>query len=649
MISLNELENEKKYLSEVQSVTKELIREKNKVIEERKKDVVASKKHLWQNMNEYTGPEMHSKMNDEDLNVLLINREILKTARLERSLDSSFFGKVIFKTNESSESIYVGITGIEKDYNNYVFDWRAPISNLYYNFELGNAYYDTPRGKVSGEITSKRQFKIELGELKNAFDTDVTLEDEMLQDVLLSSSDDKMKNIVSTIQKEQNEVIRYGGKKDLVIEGVAGSGKTSVAMHRIAYLLYREKGLTNKNVLIFSPNDIFTSYISNVLPELGEENVDAITFEELLLKFIPNVRAETIREFIERFYENKTNEEDVKLKFSEEYMDRIDAYIKNVSNSLTFKSKIGLKKKFIESEELNKIFASVKKLSLNDRVYYLADKLCDLYDIDIDKNTDKFASIIRHMLGLDKNILEFYREFLGDDDFAKDNLIPYEDIGGILYMYFEINGYPRLSHIKHVIIDEAQDYTILEFKLLKRIFNSASFTVLGDKNQAINPYLKYNSLEELIDVFDSGKYERLLKTYRSSKEIIEFSNSILGINDIKSVRHAMNREVIFKSGDDLNSDIKEFMSEFKRIAIITKTMDETDKLYEKLNSKTVGLMTDSILKPVVIGPVYIAKGLEFDAVIVYTDVDDKFSESESNLYYIAATRAQHALTIYNQK
>ena len=648
MLKSDELKKEQEYLANTQEVIKSLIEEKNKEILERKNSIISGKKHLWQNNNEYSGPEMHAKMDEEDLNVNLINASIDKVSKLERSMYSPYFGKVVFESDNGSEEVYVGLTGVEKNYKNYVYDWRAPISNLYYNFELGNAYYEVDSGIVNGSINSKRQFKIEMGKLINAFDTDVTLEDEILQEVLMSSSDDKMKNIASTIQKEQNELIRYTGKKDLIIEGVAGSGKTSVALHRIAYLLYNQKDLTNKNVLIFSPNEVFTNYISNVLPELGEENVESITIEDFLVRFIPNLKCESTADFMERIYECDTNKENIKLKYSENYMKNIDKYIKTLTDNLVFTSKIGLKKKFVESSELNKMFKSLTKLSLNDRIYYMADKLCDIYDIDIDKNTDKFADILRNMLGINKPILEFYREFLGDEDFALNSVIPNPDIGGVLYMYFEIFGYPRLSHIKHVVIDEAQDYTLLEFKLFKRIFNSALFTILGDKNQKLDPYLSYNSLEELNTVFTDSKYEKLLKTYRSSKEIIDYSNKILNISDIKSVRHEMNREVLVKKGIPTTSDIELLQSEFKRIAIITKTMDETYRLYDKLRSKTVGLMSDSILKQVVIGPVYVAKGLEFDAVIVYTDPDSPFNKDEKNLFYISTTRAEHALIVYNQ-
>lgn len=652
-IDAKEFEYEEKYLREVQEITRALIAKKMGVIEEKKKTIVDSKKHLWQNLNEYTGAEMYNAMDEEDLNVGIINSEIIKVARLERSLDNSFFGRIDFKIEDDVEKIYVGITGIESDCENYVYDWRAPIANAYYNYGLGSASYTIPTGKVDGEITLKRQFKIVRGTLKDVFNSDISLEDEILQETLLESSTDKMKNIVSTIQKEQNAVIRFGGKRHLIVEGVAGSGKTSVALHRIAYLLYNQNDLTDKNVLIFSPNDVFTDYISDVLPELGEENVQALTMDAFAKRFIPKVRIETLAEFIERFYRNNDFNTTISDKMDIGYKIILDDYIEKFIDRLTFTKKIGLKKKFVESDELNAMFKEgAKRLSLADRIRYVADKLCDKFDIDIDKNTDRFVLILKKMLGLNGNVLEEYRHFLGNDEYGKDGFIPYEDLGAILYLHFELDGYPNFSHIKHVIVDEAQDYTPLQFIIFKNSFKGALFTVLGDKNQAINPYLHYDTLERLLEIFEGGKYERLGKTYRSSREIIEFTNSVLGLTDIESVRIPTKWKVVEKMSDDsdeLKKDIEVLCSEFKRIAVITKTMDESTALYDKLASEEIGIFSSGAKKRVLILPSYLAKGLEFEAVIVYTPSDGAFRKRENTLYYVALTRAQHALIVYNQK
>lgn len=650
-INSNEFECEKKYLEKTKDIIRKNIDKKVSEINEYKKMIVSNKRHLWQNLNDYRSNEMYSTMREEDLNVTILNAEIIKVSKLERSLEKPFFGRIDFESDSEKESIYLGITGIEDNYKHYVYDWRAPISNLYYNYGLGSASFETESGTIYGNITLKRQYKIEMGELLNAFDSEITIEDEMLQEVLLSSSDDKMKNIVSTIQKEQNEVIRYNGIKNLVIEGIAGSGKTSVAMHRIAYLLYNQKNLTNKNVLIFSPNDIFTNYISNVLPELGEDNVNSITKDKLFKIYLPKYKIESLSKFIETFYKSESElDKSISYKFNDDYIKDLDIFITEYISQLEFTKKIGLKTIFVESDELNKMFKeNARKLNLNDKLNYMALKLCDRFDVKI-SNSKTFENALSDMLNIDKDPIKIYKKFLKDDSFASDGVIPYEDLTGMMYLYFEINGYPSYSYIKHIIIDEAQDYSPLEFKLFKNIYNSAVFTILGDKNQAINPYFKYNTLEIVSNIFEDCKYMRLLKTYRSSSEIIEFTNKILGINDIESVRISTGIEVSEKQSMniiDLKSDIEDLMNTYKRIAVITKTFNDAKFIFEQFHSKDIGFITEGLLKRVVIIPSYLSKGLEFDAVIVYQNKNNRFNENELNLYYVAATRAQHKLIVYN--
>lgn len=635
-ISEYEQINEEKYLDSVKSVIKSNIDKKSEKIEEFKRNVIKGKKHLWQNISEYNDVEMFTTMDERDLDVSIINEEILKVSKLERSLNEPYFGKVRF----NREDIYVGLTTVEDDKKEYVYDWRAPISNLYYNYGLGLAHYETPKGIIEGNITLKRQFKIELGNLINAFDTDVTVDDELLQEVLLNDSSDKMKNIVSTIQKEQNDIIRASSAKSMIISGIAGSGKTSVALHRIAYLLYNNKNLTNKNVLIFSPNDVFTSYISNVLPELGEENVLSITKDRLFSKKLPKSKIETMIEFNERSYKT-TFSDDIKDKFDLSYKEKLDKYIREYINSIVFTKKIGLKDKFITSNELNQMYKNLSKLSLSDRLINMANKICDLYDISED-NAERLYIHLKKMIDLSDDPIKLYSDFLGIEyNYEKVN---YEDLTPIMYLYYELNGYPDYSYIKHIVIDEAQDYSLFDFYLLKKVFNSATFTILGDSYQRVNPYIKYDSLKSICELFNGSVYDELNKAYRSSKEIVEYTNKILGIN-ADAVRRSTSVSVMERDNmDNINNDINDLVTKYKRIAIITKTNDECNSLYEKLESKDVGLISDGILKRVVIVPSYLSKGLEFDAVIVLNK--NSYKENEKNLLYVACTRAEHALIVY---
>ena len=653
-ISSEELSLEKKYLEKTKNVIKSLIDEKSAGIQESKELSYASKRFLWEHLNEYSETEMYSTMDEEDLHVSIVNDSILKVSKLYRSLESPYFGRIDFET-QKSESLYFGLTEVRKDDKNYVYDWRSPIANLYYNFEIGPASFVTPDGTVNGKITKRRQFKIEMGKLIECFDNNMNIDDEMLQEVLLSNSDEHMRNIVNTIQKEQNEVIRYAGKDDLIIEGIAGSGKTSVAMHRIAYLLYRESDLTSNNILIFSPNNMFTEYISTVLPELGEENVLTTTFEGFAKSFIKRTKIESLTEFIERSYEKSNNDELVCYKLSSKYKKLMDEYLQEYIDNLSFSKKIGLKKLFITSDELNEyLHSKTKRLSLANRINYIAEKLCDKFEIDEDKNAGKMALVIRKMLKIEDDPINIYKGFISSNQYkslSKEEVdlekIHYEDIFGILYLYFEIIGYPIVSKIKYVVIDEAQDYSLLQYELLQKIFKGAIFTLLGDRNQIINPYVKYNSLDDLKEVFKNSKYKVLDKTYRSSAEIIDYTNKILGLNNIKSIRNYSGNEVIEKKEKDLVSDIKGDIEYFKklglkRFAIITKTKEETDRLS--------GLFEDLVEhKKLLIIPSYLSKGLEFDGIIAYSSIDNPYSENEKNLFYVVTTRAQHSLIVYNQK
>lgn len=660
-ISSKELEKEKSYLETTKKVIKEIIDSKEVNVKSFKERVIENKKFIWQNLGDMSEVEMYTAMDDEDLNVTLVNADIIKVAKLYKGLENPYFGKVVF----DEEEIYIGLTGVDDGNNSYVYDWRAPISNIYYNFEKGPAFYETPDGVVKGDITLKRQFKIEMGELIDCFDNDVSIDDEMLQEVLLSSSDEKMKNIVNTIQKEQNEVIRYRGRSNLVIQGVAGSGKTSVALHRIAYLIYNTQDLTSNNILIFSPNEVFTNYISNVLPELGENNALTTTWSDFAKTYMPKSKLEGLSEFIERHYEsNSMYDEVTAFKMSPKYKKLLDKYLEEFINNLSFKKSLGLKKVKVSKEELNYLLHETsKRLSFADRIDYITEKLCNRFDIDSKTNSVKLNGILRNILDIKYTPIELYKKFLESDlyrDRVKDekvydfDSIDYEDIFGILYLYFEINGYPVVSHIKHIVIDEAQDYTLLQFEFLKKIFKNACFTILGDKNQVINPYHKYETLEDISKLFKDSKYIELKNTYRSSAEIIDYTNQVLNLNEVKSIRKKTDRDVETKIEvnlkEDILLDIAKLQEEgLKRIAIITKTSKETEKLYKLLGSKTIGLITDSILKSVVILPSYLSKGLEFDAVISYNSKDNKYTDSEKYLFYVVLTRAQHALIIYNQQ
>lgn len=623
------MEEEVKYLEEVKSTIKNMIKKLENKIEDRKRDIVNDKRHLWQNMADYKTNEMYSTMNDDDLYVSILNNEIIKTARLYRSLDAPYFGRIDF----NGDKYYIGLTSVYNDDDNYVYDWRAPIGNLYYNCGVGHASTSTVDGVIDGEITLKRQYDIKMGKLLNVYDTDLTVNDTVLQEVLSKSSSEHMRNIVSTIQKEQNNIIRESFKNNLIIEGTAGSGKTAIALHRIAYILYNSN-LTNKNILIFSPNEIFTSYISSVLPELGEDNVLTITKMSLFSKYLDSKPSYV--EFIEKTYEKDELDDVTKYKFSDEFKSEMDKFIKVFTEKVCFTKKIGLKKKFIRSDELNKMYHSLGKLSFNDRLSYIADKLCDLYGISSD-NSIRLKEMIKKSLDTPKSPVDLYRLFVSDSEYE----IKYEDLTPMMYLYFEINGYPSYSHIKHIVIDEVQDYTKLDVLLLKKIFSSASFTLLGDKNQIVNPYYKYNSLKSIEDVFKESKYLFLDKSYRSSAKIVMYADSIINIKS-NAIRNDAGVLVERNNYDLLVEDIKEVLDKYKKVAIITKNEKEKDDVTNRLSDD----FSKEIEKNnIMIIPVYLSKGLEYDAVFVLNK--SSYKESEANMLYVAVTRCEHCLYVYD--
>lgn len=639
-LSREELEREAKHLDETICIIREIIKEKNVNIEEYKRSIIEEKKYIYENQHEFKEAELYNAYDEKDLSTDLVNKDIKKVYRLYRSLENPYFSRIDFKSGDREESFYIGLSGIEKDMDILVYDWRANVANLYYNYGVGRAKYKTSDGELQGEITLKRNFLIERGKLVNVYDSKREVYDRILESILNNNTSDVMKNIVGTIGREQNEIIRYPNSH-LIVEGVAGSGKTSVALHRIAYILYNQKNLNYKNVLIFSPSEVFSHYISNVLPELGEENVATTTFNDFASNYIKNVRIEPLSDFIEKFYENKLGiDETIKYKFSLDFKRDLDKFLEKYFDDVVFTKKIGLKKKELSAKELNELKASVpRSLKFHDRLEYLSEKITNYFGLDERKHAPKFYDIILKLLDIKKNPLELYLLATGT---TIEKSVMYEDICGLLYLYFEIHGYPNSSEVKFVIIDEAQDYSKWQFEFIRSIFNSAKFTILGDVNQAINPYLKYNSLSEISYVFKNPSFKRLEFTYRSSREIMEYASSILGLSCDNIVRGNFGIPVRNIETENIKDTINEVVLyyksfSFRRIAVITKTKGEAD------------FIKSLEIPDVLVLPVYVSKGLEFDGIIIYTDKENYFNDDDANIFYVAVTRALHGVTLINQR
>lgn len=646
---------------------------------------------------------------------------------LTKLKSSPYFGRVDFKeAGEAEESIYLGITSFmdREEQNFLIYDWRAPISSIYYDYAPGPAQYETPSGHISGEMTLKRQFIIRNGVIEGMFDTGVTIGDQLLQEVLGNNANSQMKTIVATIQKEQNQIIRNDKSKYLIVQGVAGSGKTSAALQRVAYLLYRHrKTLTSQNIMLFSPNPLFNSYVSTVLPELGEENMQQSTFLEYLGSRIGKGLALedsfTQLEYLlnsDETSEYKAREESIRYKSSLSYKKRLNQYIETLGyDRLEFKN-ITLKKEVIISKEQIKeqFYTYDKEISIKNRMEFLKDwvvkelrrrkkqerrkdwvkeetQFLDKEDFldafkklqekekynensfdDFEQEEKLLAEIVvsRYFKPIMNQVkrLSFvdyrkiYENFMIDleDDYSIERLrkheIPYEDATPFVYLKDKIEGTNVYSAIRHVFVDEAQDYTPFQFSYLQELFPYSKMTLLGDINQGI--YSHSNKAQSFLpgEVTDEQEIIVLTRSYRSTKPIVEFTKKIL-----KDGHHieAFNRDgrmptyTVVNNEEALKGKILETIHEqsaYKTVAIICKTEKESKYVYEQLKDEVeVRLIekgTISFETGILIIPSYLAKGIEFDSVLLY-DVSKYYRESERRLLYTACTRAMHELHLFS--
>ena len=647
--------------------------------------------------------------------------------KYEKMLVSPYFGRIDFleKNELDAEKCYIGLSNLtDEDFDFLVYDWRAPISSMFYDYEIGAADYECPQGVISGEITSKRQYKINNGKIEYMFDSNLSIDDEMLQELLSKSSDDKMKGIVTTIQKEQNQVIRNEDYKNLVVQGAAGSGKTSVALHRIAYLLYKHRDkITCENIIIFSPNNIFNDYISNVLPQLGEENMYQTTFKDYMHEKLGNgYKKETPAEMMEYILgcnKNSAYEDRIKninFKTSVEFVDILKEYVNHLeTNKRHFEDIIVRGKLIISANEIQNLFLKdfanrpIKKRleRIKSRILFLMEPYEDAwrkeiyeelassgYYLDKQEMKEKSSETVRKHLkdvyekisrmtyfnpvSIYRNLFKYSNKSLNklsykyDSDFINHiktytmenlnvNNLYYEDQVALLYLKVALGDIPITSQIKYVIIDEAQDYTPLQYEIFYQLFKSAKMTILGDINQSINSFMNVGSYNNIYNISkDDTCIINLTKTYRSTEEITKFSRKLLqkNLSDGYVGRHGDEPSVVnFDNEDDMNKKLIKEINNYKEknyesIGIITKTARQTEDLYELLKSNDIDVSSitkddDSFTNGIVVIPSYLAKGLEFDVVFLY-DVSNKNynSEDERLLLYTCCTRALHVLNLY---
>ena len=668
-LSNNDIKQEKDYLDFTIKEISKKIDILGKEIHVKNEKITEFKKVLWENRGSIDGVEMQTELMSSQLEANFVLTKMNYYRKLLKLEYSPYFGRIDFKEdNLDTRKVYIGIANVEKDLDYIIYDWRSPIASLFYDYSKGKAKYIAPDGEIKGEILLKRQYKIEGKKLLRVFDNNLNIVDDMLQEVLSSSSSDKMKNIVNTIQQEQNEIIRNISNKNLIVQGIAGSGKTSVALHRIAFLLYKIKNLKSSNVLIFSPNKIFSEYISNVLPELGEENTSETTFSEFASHYIKEFKnVESFSDLIEKYYTNKRDDEDlIRFKLSNKMIKVIENYVQEIDKNIKIIDNIETKFSLIEKEYLNYLLKDrYNKMPIFERIDYMAEHLCNKLGLISKKDKISITKKIKEVLSIKPDYKKLYKDlFISNsfiDSFNKSinlklnsKVINYDDALCFIYLKGLLNGFPYSNLIKQVVIDEAQDYNEMQYIILTKIFKRASFTLLGDVNQTINPYQKYDSLEVLKNILDGNtKYVELSKTYRSSKEIIEFTNKILNLKHVSAIRKEESVPVIKRDDDKyLKNDINYLKNKYKSLAIITKDMLDAIKLYDLLKDdyKDISLVANNTSKfnrDLIIIPSYLSKGLEFDSVISYTSKNNLYTKKQKYLYYVVLTRCQHELIVYN--
>lgn len=663
-IEREEFERERNYLNKTVSLIRKKISKLGQELFDDDSKVLEFKKLIWDTHTEMDPNEMRSMMAESDLQVSIMQSKGNYLQRLFRIQNKPYFGSIRFKEegSEEEDNIYIGITHVEDKLDYYVHDWRSPICSMFYDYETGPASYKAPSGIIKGNIIKKRQYIIEDAELKHIFDNDLNISDSLLQEVLAEESSDKMKNIVNTIQEEQNKVIRNTEDKNLIVEGIAGSGKTSVALHRIAFLLYRIPNLTSSNVVVFTPNKVFSEYISNVLPELGEDNTYDMTFYDLLCQNINEYKdIENFTDFISRYYKgNVDNYDIIKYKQSDEIIKDINNYINNLLSTIKFNNKLEYDN-FIEidTEELNNMLNyKYNRFPLFERIKEISKRIASNNYEGSTKNASSIEKKLKELLNIKLDLKDIFNNFYQSEyskykDKVNDKYLYYEDACIFLYIKSLLVGFNTNHVIKEIVIDEAQDYNKLQYLIIKKTFKTSNYTILGDTNQTINPYYKYDSLEELTSIFDSSKYITLTKTYRSTGKIIDYTNKILGLNHVTAIRNDKASDIIFRNNitkNDFLTDINNLKNTSKSIAIITKNDKEAEEVYNMLKDDLDIMLIDGfghIKRDLVVVPSYVAKGLEFDSVIIYTDKDNKYQEKDKYLFYVACTRAQHNLIIYN--
>lgn len=704
--------------------TKEFELEKEKLFKtiEIIKDILVDKEEELKNLfNNFIG--------DREELWKIADMKKIHIRNLKTSVNKPYFARIDFTSDEDGKvsTVYIGKNGVIKNTDIIVTDWRAPVSSLYYDAEIGRCSFEAPNGTISGNMSLKRQFEIELGELQEYFDVDLVSNDELLQKYLNSNNDARLKSIVSTIQKEQNDVIRKKIFDNIIIQGVAGSGKTTVALHRIAYLVYNYmKTIKQNQYLVIGPNPVFLKYIKSVLPDLDVSSVEQCTFEQFAQKYIDeNISVNSSDKKVIDNIEGKNNSDVDKFKCSIKYKKMIDKFLKIYFYSITSKSLMLGNFEVIPQNIMREIFEGTEEVyskDLNNKIEITIDRLCkyieDNYDFitsrynnysfELFKNvqTDEEKNKMRNMFSKDRaelskncrsilrkyfnkskvSTIKLYKLFISSiNDYdiynynniselkrkiqknIKNNSYDFEDLSALIYIKTALGLNKNYERIKHTVIDEAQDLGEFNFYVLKESLPASTFSIFGDLAQSIYDYRGINNWNEVNEVMFSGNGEivNFNKSYRTTAEIMESADDVLDSIGLSRsdmvVRHG--NPVQVSEIEDANN-IPEYIAEkiceykekgYKTIAVISKTdllsnyINKALKMFG-INIPNVTANDDLIDEKFRVCTIsnQLAKGLEFDAVILNNANEEIYSSNSSldmKLLYVALTRALHELDI----
>lgn len=701
---------EEKRLAQTISLAEEQLKQAKEAADKKKSEIIEAKKDVRENTEHgitslYTSDgfealvELSQYINPVTDKIIDYEEEEHKILLLEKMIKSPYFARIDFKFDDEDEfeKIYIGRSSLRKNsyQEMYVYDWRSPIASVFYRFMTGEAFYDAPCGRVTGELNLKRQYEIKNGTLEYFFDSDVQIVDEFLRQLLSQNTTAKMKAIVETIQHEQDVVIRDMENDLLMVQGVAGSGKTSIALHRAAYLMYQglQTKLSANNIMIISPNSIFEQYISNVLPELGEDNVISSVFEDILSELLNGRKIQSRNDFLENLIVNSKYKEisrnSIEFKTSSFFREILDQFLidiprqwiefedvyyegKCVVSGQILKDKIlgrpetplGTKLEQLEDYILEQIFGTGKGRGHKEEKNLIKQEIQKFIKIDIVElykilfsNEAYFYSLLQNSNPSQniKNIWKYTKENLEADS------LYYDDAIAIAYLYLKIYGTNKYKNIKQVVIDEAQDYYPLQYEIFNFLFSNAKFTILGDMKQTLAKKEDISFYEQIQKILNKKKSSLIMldKSFRCTNEILNFSlkfieqsSQIKSFNrngDSPKVYIADNSEIFI---DEIVKEIKLCQEKgFQSICLICKTEKNSTYLFNKIKHKLdIQLIKNgsvSDLQGVFILPVYMSKGLEFDTVLICdADSQNYHDEDDKNLLYVACTRALHKLSLF---